>query len=139
MNIQRGSLRELLGKVQNLKRYLLCIPLLGSNFFVTGVLLTLSPEIGRATGAHEVIKANIALGIYFFAAALGDWLGARLSNRFQSRKLVARVFILGNVFSVSILAEFNFECVRLLRPLCHLWLIQYVGDLRHNCRGTVSH
>jgi MFS transporter, putative metabolite:H+ symporter len=95
--IQRGSLKELFGKAQSLKKYLLCVPLLGCNFFVTGVLMTLSPEIAKATGAHEAIKANIALGIYFFAAVFGDWLGAWLSDTFKSRRLVAGLFILGNM------------------------------------------
>jgi MFS family permease len=96
-NIPRGSLRELFGKMPNLKKYLLCVPLLGSNFFVTGILLTLSPEIAKATGTHEAIKANIALAIYFSAAVFGDWLGAWLSNTFKSRRLVAGIFILGNL------------------------------------------
>jgi MFS family permease len=96
-NIQRGSLSELLGKFQSLKKYLLCIPLLGSNFFVTGVLLTLSPEIGIATHAQEAIRATVALGIYFFAAVLGDWFGAWLSETFKSRRLVAGMFIFANL------------------------------------------
>lgn len=76
---------------------MLCFPLLGTNFFITGVLLTLSPEIAKATGVHEIVKANIALAIYFCAAVIGDWLGAYLSDKFKSRKLVVILFMLGNM------------------------------------------
>jgi MFS family permease len=95
--VPRGSLIELLGKAENLKRYLLCVPVLGCNFFVTGVLLTLTPEIARATGVHEPIKVNVALGVYFFTAMVGDWFGAWLSDVFKSRRLIAGAFILGNL------------------------------------------
>jgi MFS family permease len=97
LNKKHGSLKELLSKYNNLKKYLLCFPLLGTNFFITGVLLTLSPEIAKATGVHEIVKANIALAIYFCAAVIGDWLGAYLSDKFKSRKLVVILFMLGNM------------------------------------------
>ncbi|HEY9773147.1 MAG TPA: MFS transporter [Planktothrix sp.] len=96
-NIRRGSLRDLCGQSRNLKKYLLCVPLLGANFFITGILLTLSPEIAKATGTPEAIKANIALAVYFLAAVAGDWLGAWLSNAFKSRRLVTALFIAGNL------------------------------------------
>jgi len=96
-NAQRGSLRQLLGTFPNLRRYVLCVPLLGCNFFVTGVLLTLAPEIAIATGVQGLIKANVALAIYFSAAAFGDWLGAWLSDLLKSRKIVVAIFILGNM------------------------------------------
>jgi MFS family permease len=104
-NVRRGSLKDLLFKVQNLKKYILCIPLLGSNFFITGLLLTLSPEIARATGVHETIKANLVLAIYFFMAVVGDFLGAWLSEFFKSRKVVMAIFILGNMILAFIFLQ----------------------------------
>jgi putative MFS transporter len=103
--------------------------LLGSNFFVTGVLLTLSPEIAKATGTHETIKANIALAIYFFAAVLGDWLGAWLSNTFKSRRRVAGMFILGNMCLAFLFLQklsldaFTFYILCATFGLFNLWAI----------------
>jgi len=97
VNLQRGSLRELFGNRSNLRLYLKCVPLLGANFYVTGILLTLAPEIARATGVLEPIKVNIALGIYFFASMFGDWLGAWLSSKYQTRRKVALGFIAANM------------------------------------------
>jgi MFS family permease len=96
-NIRRGSLRDLLVNPKNLKKYLLCIPMLGSNFYVTGIVLTLSPEIAAATQVQGPVKANIALAIYFTVATLGDWLGAWLSEVLKSRRKVAGLFIVGNL------------------------------------------
>jgi MFS family permease len=128
-NVQRGSLVELFGKFPTMKKYLLCVPLLGANYFITGVLLTLAPEIGRATGTHETIKASIALAVYFIAAVFGDWLGASLSESLKSRRLVAGMFILGNMclsflfLQKLALDEFSFYLLCAAFGLFNLWAI----------------
>lgn len=43
VNTRRGYLQDLLGNLKSLKKYISCIPILGANFFVTGILLTLAP------------------------------------------------------------------------------------------------
>lgn len=101
----RGSLRQLFGSVKNLKRYLFCIPILGCNFFVTGLILTLSPEIAKATDVNGFVKANIALVIYFVTAIFGDWLGAWLSEMLQKRNLVTGIFIALNAALAFLLLQ----------------------------------
>jgi MFS family permease len=93
---RRGSLRDLFGKLENLKKYLACFPILAANFFVTGILLTLALEVARSSGAQGVVKANIALALYFFVAAFGDAFGAWLSERLRSRRAVAGLFVCAN-------------------------------------------
>jgi MFS family permease len=128
-NVSRGSLRALLGRAQNLKKYLICVPILGTNFFVTGLLLTLGPEIAKAAGIHEPVKANIALGIYFFAAVAGDCLGAWLSNRLKSRKLVVWLFIVANACLAALflqrlgLTAYEFYALCAVFGFCNLWAI----------------
>lgn len=128
-NERRGSLIELLGKRENLKKYLLCVPLLSCNFFVIGLLLTLSPEIARATGTHEVVKANIALGIYFVAAIIGDFLGAWFSDTLKSRKIVVLMFIVGNMCLAFLFLQrlsldvSNFYALCAMLGMCNLWAI----------------
>jgi hypothetical protein len=90
-------LKDLLGNIQSLKKYILCLPILGSNFFITGILLTLAPEIASATHVMGTVKANIALALYFTVSVIGDGLGAFLSELFKSRRLVAGLFICGNM------------------------------------------
>ena len=106
----RGSLRDLLGSSKNLKKYIVCVPILGANFFVTGLLMTLAPEIAKATSTQGIIKANIALALYFAASAFGDWLGAWLSEFFKSRRLVAGLFLFGNMsLALFLLLKPNFD------------------------------
>lgn len=97
MNMRRGSLRDLFGNFKNLKKYIFCILILGSNFYITGILMTLAPEIGKATGTQGIVKANVALALYFTVAIFGDGLGALLSEIFKSRRIVLALFILGNL------------------------------------------
>jgi MFS transporter, putative metabolite:H+ symporter len=103
--VKHGSLKDLLGNIHNLKKFAACVPILGCNFFITGILLTLSPEIAKALGIVGVVKANIALPIYFSMAAVGDLMGAWLSETFKSRKIVTASFILGNLLVAILLLQ----------------------------------
>ena len=128
-SIRRGSLRDLLGHYKSLKKYIFCIPILGANFFITGILLTLAPEIAKAANTQGIIKANVALAVYFLASIFGDWLGAWLSELFKSRKLVAGLFILGNLVLASFLLQTRSLDVLQFYALCaafglfNLWAI----------------
>ncbi len=104
---KRGSIKELWGKFHNLKTFVFCVLVLVPNYFVTGIMLTLSPEIAKAIEVNGVIKGNISLAIYFAVAAIGDLLGATLSGRFKSRKLVAGLFIIGNIGLPMVLLQFH--------------------------------
>lgn len=101
--MRRGSLRELFFVPHNVRSLMLCTLVLVPNFFVTGVLLTLSPEVSRALTVGSPVKANIALASYFAVAALGDVFGAALSNTFSSRRLVAGLFVVANTAMVFII------------------------------------
>jgi MFS family permease len=76
-------------------RYISCVLLLAPNYFLTGFLLTLSPEFAKAAGVQEPVKASTMLGFYFLAAAFGDLLGAMLTYYTKSRKIAMAVFLVG--------------------------------------------
>jgi len=108
--VKRGSLRELFGNWRSIRNYACCVLILVPNYFITGILLTLAPEVAKATEVQGMIKANIALAIYFTAAAAGDLLGATLSNLFKSRRLVIAIFIIGNItLALALLCTFRLE------------------------------
>ena len=83
-------------------RYLACSLLLAPNFFVTGVILTLSPEVAKNLSITEPVKANIVIGSYFAMAAFGDLFGALLTSRLHSRKIAIALFMLGNLILVML-------------------------------------
>jgi len=102
---------------------------LAPNYFVTGMIITLSPEVGRATGVEGVIKPNIALAAYFTVAAFGDLIGAWLSERFRSRRVVAGAYVFGNmILAIIIMQNWRLDAVQFY-ALCaafglfNLWAI----------------
>ena len=108
--VRRGSLRDLFGAFRNLKKFVYCVLVLAPNYFVTGMLITLSPEVARATEVQGMIKPNIALALYFTIAAFGDLIGAWLSERFRSRRFVAAAYILGNmILAVGIVQKWHLD------------------------------
>lgn len=134
---RRGSLRELFLVARNARYLLWCTLILVPNFFVTGVLLTLSPEVSRALTIDTPVKANIALASYFTVSALGDLLGAFLSNLFASRRIVAGLFMTGNVIMALVILTSHqlpvtwFYCLCAGVGLCNLWAISGTITVEH--------
>lgn len=92
-NARRGRFQDILMHIPSLKRWLACIFILAPNFFVTGILLTLAPEITKAAGIVGV-KANIALAAYFTMSLAGDFGSAFFSEKIKSRKIPIFIFLL---------------------------------------------
>jgi len=134
---KKGSLRELFLVTKNLRFLLSCTFVLVPNFFITGLLLTLSPEVSRALAVSSPVKANIALASYFTVSALGDVLGALLSNKFSSRRLVAGLFVGANMLMTYVIlsgqqisdAQFYFLCAG--AGLFNLWAISGTITVEH--------
>ena len=91
-----GSFLQILGHGASLKKWLCCIFILAPNFFVTGLLLTLAPELAKAAGVGAPVRANIALACYFTAAVAGDLLSGYLSERLRSRRRVLIAYLGAN-------------------------------------------
>lgn len=128
-NIRRGSLKDLFGQIQMLKKYILLIPILGSNFFVTGIILTLSPEIAKSTGVTGTVKANLALALYFTIAACGDYLSGWLSEKMRRRKPVVMLYLAANFLLTLWILNINSISSEIFYILCgafglfNLWAI----------------
>ena len=140
-------MRTLFGQARNGRLFLYCVFVLVPNYFITGLLLTLSPEIGKATGVQGAIKANIAIALYFGMSAVGDLMGAWLSERFKSRKLVAGLYVLGNAVLCFIYVQPHALSLNEFYTLCaifglfNLWAISgtiVVEQFPTNIRATAS-
>ncbi len=81
-------------------RYIGCSLLLAPNFFITGVMLTLSPELAKSLHIDGPVKANIVIGSYFVIAVLGDLFGSCLTSKLHSRKRAIALFMAGNLVLV---------------------------------------
>jgi MFS family permease len=107
--------------VRDLFRWAGCALILMPNFFVTGLLLTLAPEMARAGGVSGPVAANIALAFYFTAAIAGDLLSAALSAAWNSRRYVLLLYLLGNAGCALIYVRFTPASAFGVYTLSALW------------------
>ncbi|HYC86399.1 MAG TPA: MFS transporter [Chryseosolibacter sp.] len=106
-NISRGNIMQLFATRERTLKYLQSI-LIGLPMWCTvGVLITFSPEFGRALAINGTVDAGQAVMIFFGGQVAGDIVSGLLSQRFQRRKSVIFFFIL---------ISFTFSTVYLLMP-----------------------
>lgn len=71
-------------------------------WFVTGILITFSPEFGRALGLDQPIDAGKAVLFAFAGQVVGNIISGGLSQYLQSRKKVIGLFMAGSFLLVLI-------------------------------------
>jgi MFS family permease len=105
--IKRGNLVMLFGNKARVVKYLNSILIGLPIWFVVGILITFSPEFGRALGLSEPVDAGKAVVLFFAGQVAGDLISGFLSQYTQSRKKIIRLFVL---------MSFSFVLVYLLVP-----------------------
>jgi len=93
-NISKGNIRMLFATKERTLKYINSILIGLPLWFVVGVLVTFSPEFGKALGLSEPIEAGKAVMFAFSGQAIGDLVSGFLSQYMQSRKKVIRLFVL---------------------------------------------
>src|SRR5437762_4223781 len=86
-------------------------------WFVTGILITFSPEFGQAMGLDQPVDAGKAVLFTFAAQVAGNIISGSLSQYLQNRKKVILLFML---------LSFAFALFFLLVPLEHRTLLYVV-------------
>lgn len=110
MNVRRGDVRMLFNNKKRFIKYITSIIIGMPIWFVVGILITFSPEFGKAMGIVEPVDAGKAVLFAFAAQVVGNITSGSLSQYLQSRKKVILVFML---FSLT------FVLIFLLAPLRH--------------------
>ncbi len=90
----RGDLLLILRSPSRLLRYLCCVGVGLPIWFVIGILVLFSPELGKAMGMTEAPVAGKAVLWCYTGLAIGDFLTGFLSQRLGSRRGVLFAFIL---------------------------------------------
>jgi len=98
-NISRGNFLALFTSWDRLSRFLRCIFIGTSTWFVIGVLVFFSPEFGRAKGLEGISAAN-SIAIAYIGLILGDLASGFLSQLLRSRVKVMAIFLTLDVFAV---------------------------------------
>ena len=83
----RGSVWLLLGNGPRLRRFVALILVGVPVWFIVGILITFSPEIGKALGMQELPKAGLAVTFNYIGVTFGDMASGFLSQALQSRQL----------------------------------------------------
>jgi MFS transporter, putative metabolite:H+ symporter len=92
--VARGSLLLLIRKPKRLLRYV-CVVLTALPIWCAiGVLVTFSPELGKALGLAATPTAAHAVLAYYFGLTLGDLVTGYLSQKLCTRRRVIAMFML---------------------------------------------
>lgn len=99
-HVTRGDFFSLFTNRSRFLRFMRCIFIGTSTWFVVGVLVFFSPEFGKVKGL-EGIKAGNAIAICYMGLILGDIASGLLSQYLRSRLKVMATFLSLNVLAVT--------------------------------------
>jgi len=97
--VSKGNFFMLFTNADRFKKYLYCILIGAPLWYVVGVLVTLSPEFGKALGAAEPLSAGEGVLYTYIGIAIGDIFAGLLAQITKSRKLTMAVFLILSVVS----------------------------------------
>ncbi len=100
--VSKGNFFMLLNNWSRFKKYLYSILIAAPSWFLGGVLITLSPEFGKALGAKQVLSAGDGLLYDYLGVALGGILSGLFAQATRSRKLTMLIFLILSAISVII-------------------------------------
>lgn len=146
--VGKGNFLLLFTNGARIRRYLSVVMVGLPTWFVMGILVTFSPEIGPALGLAEAPSAGRAIAFGYIGATLGDIVSGVLSQLLRSRKKALTLFItlcgLGIVTYFIIggmsLGLFYFACA-LLGATAGYWAVFVTVAAEQfgtNLRGTVA-
>jgi putative MFS transporter len=97
--VAKGNIFILFNNAQRFKKYLYCILIGAPLWYVVGVLVTLSPEFGKALGAVVPLSAGEGVLYTYIGIAIGDIFAGLLAQVTKSRKLTMAVFLVLSIVS----------------------------------------
>ena len=101
-HVRRGNFPSLFATADRARRYV-CVILIGVPiWYAVGVLITFSPEFGRALGMSEIPSAGRAVLFAYVGLAIGDVASGLLSQLLRSRKKVVLLFLVLTVACVAL-------------------------------------
>jgi len=103
----RGNFLALFTHSATFKKYLRCIFIGTPLWFVIGVLITLSPEFGKALGVQGDVSAGAAVAWAYGGIAVGDIFGGLLSQWLKSRTKVMYIYLTASAIAVIVYFNLN--------------------------------
>lgn len=97
----RGDFFSLFTNSKRLIRYLRCIFIGLTTWYVIGILVSFSPEFAKALGVVGEIKAGTSIMCAYTGIVLGDLVSGALSQLLKSRIKVMFIFLLMSIVAVA--------------------------------------
>jgi MFS family permease len=98
--VSKGNILMLFNNWKRFYKYLCCIFIGAPLWYVVGILITQSPEIGKALGAKETLSAGTGILYSYVGISIGGIFAAILAQLTKSRKLTMLIFLLLSAVSV---------------------------------------
>ena len=92
-DVSRGNFLALFTNAQRLRKYVCLILLAMPIWYAIGILITFSPELGKALGLAVAPKAGTAVLVYYLALSFGDMTNGFLSQKLKTRKKIIAAFM----------------------------------------------
>lgn len=99
---RRGDFFALFTDKSRLKKYVRCILIGIPLWYVVGILITLSPEFGKAMGVQGAVNAGTAVACCYAGIVLGDIISGSLSQLMKSRLKVLYIYLFVLVLTLSL-------------------------------------
>jgi MFS transporter, putative metabolite:H+ symporter len=120
--ISRGNFLMLFTSFKRFIKYLYCILVGAANWFVIGILITLSPEFGKALGAKVPLNAGDGVFYSYIGIAIGGLFAGLLSQITRSRRLTVVVFVI-----ISAISAVCYLRTTGITPSQFTWLCLFMG------------
>jgi putative MFS transporter len=100
-NVIRGNFMLLFKNKKIFFKYLRCIIIGLPIWFIAGILITLSPEFGKALGVQGTVNAGVAVACCYGASVIGDLVSSLLSQYLKSRTKVVYIYLFIGIAAIS--------------------------------------
>lgn len=98
--VSKGNILMLFNNRKRFLKYLYCILIGAPLWYVVGILVTQSPEFGKALGSTEPLSAGTGVSYTYIGISIGGIFAGVLSQLTKSRKITMMIFLLLSVISV---------------------------------------
>jgi MFS family permease len=102
----RGDLRLLFKNGRHIRKYISVCIMGFPGWFMNGVVMTFSPEIGKAWGMNPTPSVSAVFTFFFIGFTFGDLSSGFVSQWMQSRKRAIRTYL--SLFGIGMAAFFLF-------------------------------
>jgi len=120
--VSKGNMLMLFNNRKRFLKYLYCILIGAPLWYVVGILITQSPEIGKALGATETLNAGDGIQYSYIGISIGGIFAGVLAQLTKSRKLTMMIFLLLSL--VSVVCYLNTKGINSEQ---FIWLCSFMG------------